>query len=101
MITMRDDGIRATKHTSTVGPPQYVPPALRHDVGTHHSSFQQIPWSQKFRRDPPPHKDSPACSPRPSDSPNWCVPSPNCPTSCRSPSPPPQPLPMPSVSLSH
>jgi hypothetical protein len=59
-------------------------------MGTPRRSFQHNPWSQNFRRDPPPHKDSPIRSPRPSDSPNWRAPSPSRPASFRSPSPPPQ-----------
>jgi hypothetical protein len=92
------DRFRATNRVAPTVPPQYIPPALRHDTGTPHRSFQQNPWSQNFRRDPPPHKYTPTHSPRPSDSPNWRAPSPNRPASSRSPLPSPQPPPTPPIS---
>jgi hypothetical protein len=98
MTATRHVRFRATTHVEPTEPPRYIPPALRHDMGTHHCSFKQNPWSQNFRRDPPPHKDTPIHSPRPSDSLNWRAPSPNHPASFRSLLPPPQSPPTPPIS---
>jgi len=80
--------------------PRYVPPALRDDKGTSRRSSLPNPGHSKGWRDPPPHKDPSTRSPKRSDSPNWCAPSLNRPTSFRNPSPPPQ-SPTPSASSSH
>jgi hypothetical protein len=77
-----------------------VPPALRYDKGTSQRSSLPNPGHSKGWRDPPPHKDPSARSPKRSDSPNWRAPSPNRPTSFRNPSPPPQ-SPAPSASPLH
>ena len=88
-MTQRDR-FHAATHGKHAGLPKYRPPALRDNRETPRHSFHHNPWPQNFRRDPPPHKDPPICSPRPLDSPNWCAPSPNRHASFRSPSPPPQ-----------
>jgi hypothetical protein len=92
------DRFRATTHVAPTVPPQYIPPAHRHDTGSPHRSFQQNLWSQNFRRDPPPHKYTPTHSPKPSDSLNWHAPSPNRPATFRSLSPPLHPPSTPSAS---
>jgi hypothetical protein len=97
----RHDDFRATTRVVPAGPPKYVPPALRDIKGTPRCSFQQNPWSQTFRRDPPPHRDPQNQVPRPSDSPNWRAHSPNRPATSRSLSPPPQPPMTPPASPSH
>ena len=70
-------------------PPRYVPPTLRGGYWTPWRSQLHQASISKDWRDPPPHKDLPQ-SPRPSDSPDWRAPSPNCPASFRNPSPLPQ-----------
>ena len=94
--TRRED-FRATTRAARIGPPLYVPPALRNDGETPYRSQQRIPWPRDVRRDPPPHRDPQQSPPRRSDSPNWRAPSPDRPAAFRSYSPPPQPPPTPPI----
>jgi hypothetical protein len=81
---------RAPARSKPVGPPLYIPPALRNNIKTSYRS-QYTPSNRSNNwRDPPPHKNPLARNPKRSDSPNWRSPSPNRPATFRCPSPPPQ-----------
>jgi len=87
----RTDRFRATTRATHIGPPLYVPPALRGSSRTSHRSQQSNPRHSGDWRDPPPHKKFQNASKKRSDSPNWRAPSPNRPTSFRNPPASPQP----------